>query len=852
MEQHPDDPIARLFDEMAALQATHPELVRSRRFFELWEESCRPRPVPVTGPRPRIGGRELPLTRRGNYLVFCEWDPAAAVPVVVAENGAKRFRFGVAVSEAGDIAFSERTEAGEIPPTDSPGEIMEVIYDVIEAFLDQNPDADVFRIKKKAFVAALEALDDSYDPKMIRRIARFSAREVREWIRRAAADMALEDLSSQIHLPMGDHYGAGDALPETAAPSEAVPEKGPSLPERTHWTALREMEILLTLARLNDRLSRECRLPLAGGEVVSTPEPGRMVVRLWNTAGVTPVEGMRFSLHAEGSDDVRGSGVIGLVDDDALFVEIQWDAPESARDFDGLYLRPLNPAGARLLARTRELHDRLRDRPDAIAGALRSVLGLPSERDNAAPELVSTEAPSEPAAGAGLDDSQRAALAAAVDERRPVVTVQGPPGTGKTRVLARVLRALCARGRRLLVTAPSNTAVDNVCRAVADLPVLRFGQAEKVDAAVRNSCWAGDADQVDAFLKKSPGGRNGVIYAATHVRATLDAVIGRDFLERGRFDAVVFDEAGMSRTDEFLLCAAMGERVVLFGDQRQLPPFPLSGQVRTALAEAFPHLPAATRSMLGGGALEWLIRHRKAPRFLLQRSYRCQNPRLLRFSSTLFYHARVRTSETAEYFRLPFHQRRMAYPPSTLRFYCTSALPEAIRRETIVFDEGRVGIENGCEARIVRYVLLAALARHSLDQITVISPYRRQVRRIRKRLRYDVVQSFLPGGVTPEDWRMFLRRRIATVDSFQGGESDLVIISYVRSNPGGGIGFVDNPNRINVAHTRCRKELVIIGDLECLKRQARNDIFIRMERSFRRDGEILDVDGELLEEMDRC
>lgn len=69
-------------------------------------------------------------------------------------------------------------------------------------------------------------------------------------------------------------------------------------------------------------------------------------------------------------------------------------------------------------------------------------------------------------------------------------------------------------------------------------------------------------------------------------------------------------------------------------------------------------------------------------------------------------------------------------------------------------------------------------------------------------------------------WEEFLDSRIATVDSFQGSESDAVIISYVRSNENHVIGFSDNPNRINVAHTRCRRELYVVGDLECLKRGA--------------------------------
>ncbi|MCP4693835.1 MAG: hypothetical protein GY859_37720, partial [Desulfobacterales bacterium] len=278
-------------------------------------------------------------------------------------------------------------------------------------------------------------------------------------------------------------------------------------------------------------------------------------------------------------------------------------------------------------------------------------------------------------------------------------------------------------------------------------------------------------------------------------------------------------------------------------DQRQLPPFPLSSEVLGKLAREHPLTTSGAREVIHLSALEWLARNRGFPLIMLQRSYRCQNPRLLRFSSTLFYHARVKTSEKAEYFQLPYRARKEKYPPSTLRFYKTSRLPEALREEKMVFDGARFGLENPCEAYLCREVLLDALQSYPLDQVTIISPYKRQVKLIRKLLCREDALARLPGSATPESWKIFLKTRIATVDSFQGGESDLVIISYVRCNKGQGIGFVDNPNRINVAHTRCRREIIIIGDLECLKNQARTDIFQRMERAFARDGEIIDVEA---------
>ena len=132
----------------------------------------------------------------------------------------------------------------------------------------------------------------------------------------------------------------------------------------------------------------------------------------------------------------------------------------------------------------------------------------------------------------------------------------------------------------------------------------------------------------------------------------------------------------------------------------------------------------------------------------------------------------------------------------------------------------------------------------------MIVPYRKQVGILRDNLSLEHVRALVPEEeISEERWRRFLFSRIATVDSFQGGESDIVIISYVRSNEGDGIGFIDNPNRINVAHTRCRREMHIVGDLTCLKQQAGSKIFERMERAFSRDGEIIEVSEYMLKEM---
>jgi superfamily I DNA and/or RNA helicase len=184
------------------------------------------------------------------------------------------------------------------------------------------------------------------------------------------------------------------------------------------------------------------------------------------------------------------------------------------------------------------------------------------------------------------------------------------------------------------------------------------------------------------------------------------------------------------------------------------------------------------------------------------------------------------------------------FPPSTLRLYRTSELPLSVRRERLVLTGKRPGLENPLEAHVVVDVFYQFIRRYPLKEITIITPYRRQVRLIRDSLSLAAVREITENrNLSQNAWEHFLRSRISTVDSFQGGESDVVIICYVRSNEGYGIGFVDDPNRINVAHTRCRREMAIVADIDCLKSQARNQIAVRMERAIIRDGEIIDVEN---------
>jgi hypothetical protein len=419
-------------------------------------------------------------------------------------------------------------------------------------------------------------------------------------------------------------------------------------------------------------------------------------------------------------------------------------------------------------------------------------------------------------------------------------------------VLERVLRTLCGRGERVLLVAPANTAVDNACRRTMDLPVLRFGVSrDSIAPDIAEACWIGDLDCVRAFAEARRALRGGGLFAGTPVGLLRGEITTADVAKHGWFDVLVVDEAGMMGLDEFLLCCRLARRVVLFGDHQQLPPFPLPEQVIASLRAECDVVPRHLWATVRHSAIEWLVENRRVPVTVLQRSYRCQNPRLLRFSSTLFYNARVKPREDADYFKLPYAQRQARYPASTLRLYRTSGLPLSWRRERFVLEGNKPGIENELEARLCLWAVRDLLSRFPPREITVIAPYRRQVRLIRGLLeRYrEFACELAPEPPSVSAWHQFARARVSTVDSFQGGESDGVVVCYVRSNEAAGIGFVEAPNRVNVAHTRCRREMVVIADSECLCRQASSRLFTRMARAFERDGETVDVDVDLVSRL---
>ena len=829
------DSINPFFEEGRKLWNTDMDLVISKRFYELWENVEKPKPFPIKGSEIELFSQPFELS--GEYedrIGYFSWDVEEMCPALFVECDECVDKFLLTFDDGNPRVYETEPEFFEVEVMGD-GERFEVIYDVISYVTQNRPELDILALSKKHYLEVLDSIKHRHDTFAINNMKKSSAYHVKNMIKEAVQDMALDELSSQLSLPLGGGYGVGSSIDDNNLDVEERISRRTfksRIPKRTKWTILLEMELLSVAGCSAFELEKELIIRFSNVKVLRSNGKGTFSIQLRISETLPLREGEKMVLFVRGTKEPIGELIVDVYDGEIICGRVNADIDSLD---NRVYARPRNSPREFLTVAFGELM-RVVDKSEAegLSPALNAVLGLTEAQHIS---KISDIAPER------MDFSQNRAWTTAVDATNPVVLIQGPPGTGKTTVLEEVLRTLIGQGKRVLVTAPSNTAVDNICRRCFDLPILRIGrQKESIAPDVADTCWIGEKRNITKFTLNREKFAGASIYASTHVGVIKDRLIREEISQNGVFDVIVFDEAGMSRTDEFLLCVQLSKRAILFGDQQQLPPFPLPKEALDEVNQLQGPLPKHLLALLNKSALEWLVTERKFPIVMMEKSYRCQNPRLLRFSSTLFYNAQVKASEYAEYYQLSYVERHKRYPASTLRLFKTSELPLEMRSEQLTYEGNKPGIDNPLEAEICVNLLYECLKRYPLDEITIIAPYRRQIRLIRDKISKAHIDDIVGTTISDLNWQRFLFTRIATVDSFQGGESDVVIICYVRSNDGKGIGFVDDANRINVAHTRARREMAIVGDIECLKSQARNNIFQRMERACERDGELITLD----------
>lgn len=405
---------------------------------------------------------------------------------------------------------------------------------------------------------------------------------------------------------------------------------------------------------------------------------------------------------------------------------------------------------------------------------------------------------------------------------KDVSIVHGPPGTGKTTTLVEAIYETLRRESQVLVCAQSNMAVDWISEKLVDrgVNVLRIGNPTRVNdkmlsftyerrfeshpdytqlwslrKAIREmrsnrkhtDGWHQKMDRLKERATELEIRINADLFSEARVIASTLTGSAHRVLERQKFGTLFIDEAAQALEAACWIAITKATRVILAGDHCQLPP-----TVKSI---------AALKGGLDKTLMERIVENRPEVVTLLKMQYR-MNEQIMRFSSDWFYHGEVETASEIKY-------RGILDLDTPMTWVDTSEMDS--KEEFVGESFGRI---NKNEATLTLQTLSDYFEKigkqRILDErvdVGIISPYRAQVQYMRKLIRMK------------ESFKSFRRLiSVNTVDGFQGQERDIIIISLVRANDEGQIGFLRDLRRMNVAMTRARMKLIIIGNASTMTR----------------------------------
>ena len=428
-----------------------------------------------------------------------------------------------------------------------------------------------------------------------------------------------------------------------------------------------------------------------------------------------------------------------------------------------------------------------------------------------------------------LNDSQNVAIELAL-RALDYAVIHGPPGTGKTTTLVQAIKETLRRENQVLVCAPSNTAVDLLVLKCKEqgISVVRLGNPARVGEDLHKLTLDGTIARHDDYkllkkyrkeaedlkkralkFKRKYGNRerqqrNALMKEVRELKQTahrLEDYIIHQILNQSqvvactltgaassvlgnkRFYSVFIDEAAQALAPATWIPLLRADRVIFAGDHHQLPPTVKS--------------PEAEKGGLGVTLFERAIKNHPESASMLQVQYR-MHQHIMGFSGKWFYKGLLEAASFVQYRSLGenfppvefvdtagcgFNEKK---DPETLSTFNTEEAHLLLKHVALLFNQIESELEDSWQ----------------LDfSLGIIAPYKAQV----KTLEEQVADSPLLGSYLPYI-------SVNTVDGFQGQERDVIYISLTRSNSKGEIGFLGNVRRMNVAMTRARKKLVVVGD----------------------------------------